>query len=247
MLATSDLVVNAGLSAVLPLGDNQYEDGALSKFNASYDATWGRVKSISHPVAGNHEYLLSGASVYYSYFAGAAGDPKKGYYSYNIGGWHLIALNSQCSNVGGCGSGSPQETWLKADLAANTLSCILAYWHIPKFSSGYGGNHAAYDAFWKDLYASQADVVLNGHSHDYERFALQSPSGAADSKGIREFVVGTGGNNHTGFGTIQPNSQVRDATTFGVLKLTLHPSSYDWKFVPEAGKTFTDSGTTACH
>jgi hypothetical protein len=195
---------------------------------------------------GNHEYHTAGASGYFSYFGAAAGDPTKGYYSYDIGTWHIIALNSNCSRVGGCGVGSPQEQWLKADLAAHPNMCTLAYWHHPRFSSGDHGSNTSYDAFWKAIYAAGVEIVLNGHDHSYERFAPQNPSGAADPNGIQEFVVGTGGKNHYAFGTIKANSVVRNSDTYGVLKLTLHPTSYDWQFVPEAGKTFTDTGTRNC-
>ena len=196
---------------------------------------------------GNHEYLTRAANGYFSYFGAAAGDPATGYYSFDVGAWHVVALNSNCSAVGGCASGSPQERWLRADLAAHPAACTLAYWHHPRFSSGEHGNEPAYDAFWRDLYAAGADVVLNGHDHDYERFAPQDPSGGSDlARGVREFVVGTGGKNHYRFLTLQPNSQVRDATTFGVLELTLHRTSYDWRFLPEPGKTFTDSGSAVC-
>jgi len=247
--ATSDLLVGTGLTAVLTLGDTQYEDNAYSKFLAAYDPTWGRVKAITHPAIGNHEYLTKNAAGYFQYFGAAAGDPTKGYYSYDIGAWHMIALNSNCPHAGGCGVGSPQERWLRQDLAAHRNDCTLAYWHHPRFSSGQHGNEAAYDTFWRDLYAGGADIVLNGHDHDYERFAPQNPDEVADPAfGIREFVVGTGGRNHYRFITIQPTSEVRDMTTFGVLRLTLHLASYDWQFVPAAGTgTFTDAGTGTCH
>ncbi|HLO29461.1 MAG TPA: DNRLRE domain-containing protein [Anaerolineales bacterium] len=244
--ATSDLLVGKNLSAVLTLGDTQYEDGVLAKFQQSFDPTWGRVKNIIHPVVGNHEYHTAGASGYYSYFGTAAGDKTKGYYSYDLGAWHMVALNSECSQVGGCGAGSPQEQWLKADLAAHPNMCTLAYWHSPRFSSGNHGNNTAYDAFWKDLYAAGVELVLNGHDHSYERFAPQNPGAAADPKGIQEIVAGMGGKNHYAFGTIQANSAVHNSDTFGVLKLTLHSTSYDWQFIPEAGKTFTDAGTRDC-
>jgi acid phosphatase type 7 len=248
MKATSNLIVNADLAAVLPLGDIQYETGTASAFQQSYNPTWGRVKSITRPAVGNHEYATTDAKDYYSYFGAAAGDPSKGYYSYNVGKWHIIALNSNCSEVGGCGAGSPQEQWLQADLKAHPSACTLAYWHHPRFSSGEHGSDSNYDAFWQDLYASGAEVVLNGHDHDYERFAPQSPHAKADEKrGIRQFVVGTGGKNHYRFVSNQPYSQVRNSDTYGVLKLTLHPQSYTWEFVPEAGKTFTDSGSGSCH
>ncbi|MGB8984286.1 MAG: DNRLRE domain-containing protein [Anaerolineales bacterium] len=244
--AVSDLLVGQNYAAVLALGDIQYEDGAPSKYYQSYDLSWGRVKNITLPVVGNHEYNTAGASGYFSYFGAAAGDPTKGYYSYDIGAWHIIALNSNCSQVGGCGLGSPQELWLKADLAAHPSMCTLAYWHHPRFSSGQHGSNTSYDAFWKDLYAAGAELVLNGHDHNYERFAPQNPGAAADPNGIQEFVVGTGGKNHYAFSTIRANSVVRNSDTYGVLKLTLHATSYDWQFVPEAGKTFTDSGTRNC-
>ncbi len=256
-LYTYNVIATLGPSAVLPLGDTQYYCGGYTAFQNSYALSWGKLLNITHPAVGNHEYLTSGgtgcnstntgAAGYFKYFGARAGDPKKGYYSYNIGAWHLIALNTQCSQAGGCGSGSPQETWLRADLAANPTKCTLAYWHIPRWSSG-GRASASSATFVKDLYNAGAEVILTGHDHTYERFAPQNPSGGLDNtKGIREFVVGTGGSNHTSFVTTAPNSQVRNNTTFGVLALTMHTTSYDWKFYPEAGKTFTDSGTTACH
>jgi hypothetical protein len=246
MKATSQLL--SGVDAVIVPGDIQYENGSLAKFRSSYDLSWGRYKSITRPVPGNHEYQTPGAAGYFDYFGAAAGSRTKGYYSYDIGRWHIVALNSNCSQVGGCGVGSPQESWLRADLAAHPTSCTLAYWHHPRFSSGAHGSSTATDAFWRALHSYGAEVVITGHDHDYERFAPQSPSGAADAaRGIRQFVVGTGGKSHYGFKTALPNSEVRNASTYGVLKLTLHPSSYDWRFVPEAGATFTDSGSSACH
>jgi calcineurin-like phosphoesterase family protein len=250
---TSDLLVNANLSAVLPLGDNQYEDGALSKYQQAYASTWGRVKGITRPVPGNHEYSSAGAQGYFDYFngvgnaTGPAGEPGKGYYSFRVGSWRLIALNSNCAQIGGCGAGSPQEQWLKAELA-RPAACTLAFWHHPRFSSGTHGSSTSMQAIWKDLYDQNADVVLSGHDHLYERFAPQTATGSLDfNRGIREFVVGTGGKSHYGFGTIRPYSEVRNSDTFGVLKLTLRPGAYEWQFVPEAGHSFTDSGTGYCH
>ena len=246
--AVSDLIVNGGYDAFLPLGDTQYEKGAFSSFMASYDPTFGRVKAITHPAVGNHEYLTSKAAGYFQYFGAAAGDPAKGYYSYNIGSWHLIAVNSQCGAAGGCGVGSPQHNWLKADLAASKSACTLAYWHHPRFSAGPNGSQTAMEPIWKALWDAGAEVVLSGHDHSYQRFAPQTSTGVADAvRGIREFVVGTGGKNHTSGGTSIANREVVNDQTFGILRLTLHPNSYDWQFVPEAGKTFTDSGSTACH
>jgi chitodextrinase len=254
---TADLIVGQGYSAVLALGDNQYYCGGYNAFLQSYDKSWGRVKSITYPAVGNHEYLTSGgtdcnsanagANGHFTYFGAAAGLPGQGYYSFDIGAWHLVMLNSSCSQAGGCGATSPQGKWLRADLAAHTNICTLAFWHIPLFSSG-GRASSNSKSFWDALYTADADVVLAGHDHIYERFAPQTPSGAADPvRGIREFVVGTGGSNWTSIASVKPNSEVRNDRSFGILRLTLHPTSYDWQFVPAAGSTFTDSGTTQCH
>jgi hypothetical protein len=256
--ATSNELATA--VAVLPLGDDQYSSGALSTFQQVYDRTWGRYKASSHPASGNHEYDMSGAAGYYTYF-GSAASPQdtnctadcKGYYSYDLGAWHLIVLNSECAQVGGCNAGSPQEQWLKADLAAHSAECTLAYWHRPLFTSGVSLGDSAMHDVWVDLYNAHADLVLNGHDHIYERFAPQDPSGNADpTNGITEIIVGTGGKDHGGFASVTPvaNSVVRDNTTFGVLKLTLHPTSFDWQFLPETAGgngAFTDSGSQACH
>jgi len=233
---------------VMAVGDLAYPDGSKENF-VCYDKTWGRAKSRTRPAPGNHEFHAAGASPYFDYFGATAGDPKTGYYSYELGAWHIIVLNSECKDVGGCEPGSPQERWLRSDLAAHPAACKLAYWHKPLFSSGGAhGNDLTVKPLFQALYDAHADVVVGGHDHDYERFAPQNPDGAADpANGIREFVVGTGGKNHRPFGESKPNSEVRDATTFGVLKLTLKPKSYDWQFIPEAGKSFTDSGTGACH
>ena len=256
---TSNLLVGRGYSAVLSLGDNQYYCGSLAAYNAVYGSSWGRVKAITHPVVGNHEYLTSGAAAttgcnssnagaagYFSYFGSAAGLPGKGYYSYDVGSWHLIAINSNCSSAGGCSAGSAQGKWLAADLAAHRNQCILAYWHIPLFSSGGRANKNTL-AIWAQLYAAHADLVLDGHDHIYERFAPQTPAGVADPvSGIREITVGTGGANHTSIATIAANSVVRNTNSFGVLSLTLHQGSYSWTFVPATG-SFTDTGSAACH
>lgn len=233
---------------VMVVGDLAYPDGSKENF-ACYDRTWGRVKSRTRPAPGNHEFHAAGATPYFDYFGPAAGDPKTGYYSYELGTWHIIVLNSECKDVGGCEAGSPQETWLRYDLVQHPVACTLAYWHKPLFSSGGAhGNDLTVKPLWQALYEANADVIIGGHDHDYERFAPQTPDGAADpARGIREFVVGTGGKNHRPFAEPKPNSELRDATAFGVLKLTLKPGAYDWQFVPEAGKTFTDSGSGACH
>jgi hypothetical protein len=233
---------------VMAVGDLAYPDGSKENFTC-YDRTWGRTKTRTRPAPGNHEFHSSGATPYFDYFGAAAGDPKTGYYSYELGTWHIIVLNSECKDVGGCEPGSPQEKWLRADLAAHSAACTLAYWHKPLFSSGGAhGNDLTVKPLFQALYEADADVVVGGHDHDYERFAPQTPDGTADSaRGIREFVVGTGGKNHRPFGEPKPNSELRDATAFGVLKLTLKPGGYDWQFIPEAGKSFTDTGSGKCH
>jgi acid phosphatase type 7 len=246
-LATSDLLVGEGYAAVLALGDIQYEDGAYAKFLASYGPSWGRVKSITRPVPGNHEYQSGRAVGYFRYFGAVAGLTAKGYYSFDLGGWHLVALNSNCSAVGGCGAGSPQEEWLRADLAAHRAFCTLAFWHHPRFSSGMHGSDSTYEAFWQALHEANADVVLVGHDHDYERFAPQDASGALDrARGIREFVVGTGGKSLRLFRNVRANSEARAVSTFGILELKLGAAAYGWRFRPAVG-SFTDSGSAACH
>ena len=249
---TSDLLLTLHPNAVLALGDTQYSNGALAKYASAYGPSWGRLFTITHPATGNHEYLQSPESSegagYFAYFGAAAGAVGKGWYSFDLGGWHLIALNGECASVGGCGAGSAQERWLAADLAAHKTKCTLAYWHEPRFSSGQHGDETAYGAFWNDLYGAGAEMVLNGHDHDYERFAPQNPAAGADADhGIREFVVGTGGEDQRPFKKVQPNSEVRSDHSFGVLDLTLNAGSYAWSFIPVAGATFTDSGNGTCH
>ena len=252
--ATSDLLLTRPLEAVLTLGDHQYERNTLAAFRERYDVSWGRVKSITHPTVGNHEYLTPNAMGYFDYFngpgrtIGRAGRRGEGWYSYDVGTWHLVVLNSNCDEVGGCGPGSPQLAWLQADLAAHPAQCTLAYWHHPRFSSGKPGSNDRSDAFWRALYDAGAELALSGHSHDYERFAPQTPDAVRDdARGIRQIVSGTGGKNNYPFGTIRANSEVRDARTHGVLLLTLRPGGYDWQFEPVPGRTLRDAGSTACH
>jgi len=247
-VGVSDAILAGGYDAVLPLGDVQYDSGTASEFAGSYVPSWGRLKAITHPAVGNHEYGSPGAAPYFQYFGAAAGEPGKGYYSYDLGSWHLIALNSNCAQIGGCAVGSPQELWLKADLAAHPVGCTLAYWHHPLFSSGQNGDAESMAPIWGDLYASGADVVLNGHDHDYERFAPQDAQGGRDdARGIREFVVGTGGKNHMTFKTIQPNSELHDTSSFGFLELTLSDGAYAWRFVSDPPGGLADSGRDTCH
>jgi hypothetical protein len=257
--ATADLL--AGADAVLPIGDEQYNCGQLSAFNQVYDASWGQYKSVSNPAVGDNEYAgngcsTPGASGYFTYFGDRASPREpgcmincQGYYSYDVGSWHVVALNSECTQpgVGGCSASSPQTQWLKADLAAHPNTCTLAYFHRPYFSDK-GGTVAKVKQLFTALYNGGADVLLVGHQHIYERFRPQSPSGAAATNGVRQFIVGTGGRSQTTPAFPPPaGSEKRNSGTFGVLKLTLHPTSYDFQFVPEAGKTFTDTGTQACH
>ncbi len=247
--ATAKLLDNIP-GTVFADGDLAYPDGTDEQFAKCYAPTWGRFKDRTRPAPGNHEYHSDGASGYVRYFGAAAGDPKRGYYSYDLADWHVVVLNSECDAVGGCGAGSTQEQWLRQDLKSHPVKCTLAYWHKPLFSSGAKhGNDPEIKPLWDALYSADVDVVINGHDHDYERFAPQDPAGKADAqRGIREFVVGTGGkNSHRSFSSPKPNSEVRQADTFGVLKLTLRSTGYDWEFVPEAGKTFTDSGNGTCH
>jgi len=232
---------------VITLGDNVYENGSALEFASCYGPSWGRHLARTMPAAGNHDYNTAGAAGYYGYFGAAAGDPAKGYYSYDVGVWHLVAINSNCAAIGGCGAGSPQEVWLRGDLAAHPAACTLAYWHHPRFSSGSThGDTPAMQPIWQALQDAHAEIVLSGHEHNYERFAPQTGAGIADPYGIVEFVVGTGGRSHYGFGAPRANSLVRNGDAYGVLKLTLHAASYDWEFVPEAGQAFADAGTADC-
>ncbi|MFN2126559.1 MAG: metallophosphoesterase family protein [Anaerolineales bacterium] len=231
---------------IFTTGDSVYPNGTSEEFQTYYDPTWGRHKSRTRPTPGNHDYGTPDAAAYYAYFGSAAGDPGKGYYSYNIGDWHIIALNTQCSEVGGCGENSPQGKWLQEDLSANQHFCTLAYFHYGLYSSSNPSDAAQY--FWDLLYQAGVDVVLNGHAHNYERFAPQDPHGNFDpERGIRQFEVGTGGADlHLIPGITAPNSEVSNDATYGVLKLTLNSTSYDWEFIPVDGMAFTDSGSTEC-
>jgi hypothetical protein len=243
-------VLDGIAGTVYTLGDNAYDNGTATEYANCYGPTWGRHKGRTMPSPGNHEYNTTNATGYYGYFGAAAGDPTKGYYSFDLGAWHIIVLNSNLScAVISCAAGSPQEQWLRADLIAHSNTCTLAYWHHPRFNSGAShGNDIDVAPFWDALYQYGADVILNGHEHVYERFAPQTPAAVADpGTGIRQFTVGTGGRSHYTFGTIQPNSEVREGNTYGVLKLTLHANGYDWQFVPVAGGTFNDSGAGTCH
>ena len=229
---------------VFTAGDNAYSSGTASEYANCYDPTWGRHKARTRPAPGNHEYNTSDAAPYYAYFGANAGPSGRGYYSYDLGDWHLISLNSNID----MSAGSAQELWLRADLAATTKTCVLAYWHHPRFSSGSHGSSTESQPLWQALYDYNADVVVVGHDHNYQRFARQTPSGAPDPvRGIREFVAGTGGRSHYSFSTPIANTEAYNTDTWGVLKLTLDAASYSWEFIPIAGGTYRDSGTGACH
>jgi hypothetical protein len=232
---------------VLALGDEAYPHGTAADFAGCYDPTWGRFKTRTRPVPGNHEYEQSGAASYFRYFGDAAGEAGKGWYSFDLGRWHLVALNSNCQELGGCGPDSEEARWLRADLAAHPAPCTLAFWHHPRFSSGPHGSDAATGALWQALYAAGAELVLSGHDHLYERFAPQNPAGRADPVGLRQFVVGTGGAESYEVQRVRPNSEARRDRIFGILQFVLHPEGYDWRYLPTDGQSFADAGSASCH
>jgi PKD repeat protein len=241
--ATAALLDGIG-GTVFVLGDNVYPNGSLQQYRDCYAHSWGRHASRTRPTPGNHEYNTAGGAGYYDYFGGIAGPRGAGYYSYDLGAWHVVVLNSNIDR----NAGSAQVRWLRADLAAHTSECTIAYWHHPRFSSSKHGDDASVGAFWDALYEAGVEIVLGGHDHVYERFAPQSPAARPDAqRGIRAFVVGTGGKAKYDFGKPRPNSEVRSTGTPGVLKFTLRPGSYDWEFVPVPGASFRDVGTGDCH
>lgn len=246
--ATAKLVASIP-GTVFTVGDNVYDRGTAQEFATCYAETWGAFKGRTRPAVGNHEYLSPGAAGYFDYFGAAAGERGKGWYSYDAGAWHIVVLNSECEFIGGCGVSSPQMRWLELDLAQHPSTCSLAIFHHPRFSSGAEhGSDPAYDGFWRVLYAHGVDVVVNGHDHQYERFGPQTPDGVRDdAKGIREFVVGTGGRSLYRVKAPIANSEVVRNDAYGVLALTLRGDGYDWRFVPAAPSTFSDAGSARCH
>lgn len=246
-------LIEAIPGTVFAAGDLAYDSGSAREFAECYGKTWGQFKERTRPAIGNHEYRSQNGAPYFAYWGAAAGPAQKGYYSYNLGAWHIVVLNTNCNepSLGGCAAGSPEEKWLRRDLAAHPSSCTLAYGHHPLFSSGlfsHHANHPELRPLWDALYDAHAEIVIAGHEHNYERFAPQDPSGNADPEnGIREFVVGTGGGSHTPQGFGIANSEIRNSHTFGVLKLTLAAGSYSWEFIPEPGEEFRDSGSGTCH
>lgn len=252
---TADILQQQPADAILVLGDEQYPAGAYTDFMTGYDPTWGRpgLLSMTHPVPGNHEYKTAGAAGYFQYFGPTPSGTPEGDSSFDVAGWHLIGLNSNCSQVtvGGCAPGTAQYTWLQSDLAASTASCTIAYWHHPRWSSGVHGSLTQTDPFWGLLYGAGAELVLAGHDHSYERFApiglSTGTTPTLDPAGIRSFVVGTGGRDQYAAGAPILGSEAIAGNLFGVLKLTLHAGSYDWRFVPQWGTSYTDSGSGTCH
>jgi len=233
---------------VFTLGDHAYPEGTRSQFRDCYAPTWGKYRERTRPTAGNHDYHTAGAKPYFNYFRWRAGRPR-GYYSYDRGSWHIVALNSNCEEVGGCKWKSAQGRWLRTDLAKNRGRCTLAYFHHPLYASGRGEESLKVKPFWHILYNHHADVILSGHAHRYERFARIKPSGERSSaRGIRQFIVGTGGAQaEPQQGPDEPRVQAKKVGAPGVLKLELGSGFYRWKFVPVAGRNYTDSGKARCH
>jgi 3',5'-cyclic AMP phosphodiesterase CpdA len=233
---------------VLTLGDTVYDHGSPREFEQCYQPTWGRFRDRTRPAPGNHDYETEGAAGYFAYFGSRAGRPGEGWHSFDLGQWHVVALNSNCEEIDGCGPGSAQERWLRADLRASRARCTLAYWHHPRFSSGarHGGDRRV-AGLWEALAEAGAELVLSGHDHLYERFAPLGPDGRPQpGRGMRQFVVGTGGRSRYQFGEPLPGSEARDNSTFGVLQVVLHPDGYEWRFVPVPGGSFRDAGSDRC-
>jgi acid phosphatase type 7 len=248
--------MNPAATAVLPLGDTQYNSGALSAYRASYAPSWGRFLPSTFPVPGNHEYGTAGATSYFDYFLGGgrpAGNRGQGWYSYNIGSWHVIAINSECDKIGValCMPGGAEEAFVLADLAGHPARCTLAYWHEPAFSSGSAAVTNAQNMLpiWRDLYNAGADLVLTAHKHFYERFAPLNANGQPDTtgRGMTQIITGTGGDDHAGTPPRIAGSLRLNAHTFGVSEITLSSTGWSQRFVGEPGSTFSDSSSGTCH
>lgn len=241
--ATALLLDGIG-GTVFTAGDNlNGPTPTLENYQTCYGAYWGRQLARTRPAPGNHDYDPPGPSAYFSYFGDAAGPSGLGFYSYDISSWHVVVLNTSIP----MGPGSIQQTWLEDDLQASSAACTVAYFHYPLFTSSQYGPNPGVRSLWRTLYAHGVEVVMNGHHHQYERFAPQDPDGRLDgARGIREFVIGTGGSELYWFTPPVANSEVR-ASVHGVFKLTLQPSAYTWEFIPIPGTSFRDSGTGSCH
>ncbi|MHC1784206.1 MAG: metallophosphoesterase [Anaerolineaceae bacterium] len=243
--ATSAILERFPSAAIFTAGDNVSGVGRLAEYRNCFGPTWGRFLDRLHPVPGNHDLETDGGAPYYAYFGEVAGQTGQGFYSYNLGDWHIAALNSNCDAIA-CGPNSAQARWLREDLTANGSQCTLLYWHHPRYSSGLSGNYGLVSSFWRIALEYGADVVVSGHDHGYERFAPQDGDDLADPDGIRQFVVGTGGSELREFGEVKPNSEVRDNSTHGVILFRLFPGRYEWEFLPVEGGTFTDKGEGKC-
>lgn len=245
-LVLARLLKESPEAQIFTAGDNVQGDGFAWEFRDCFHPTWGQFKDRIHPVPGNHDYMTYAGAPYYAYFGAAAGKPGLGYISYDLGQWHIVGLNSNCNDIA-CGANSEQAGWFRAELTKNAGRCTLVYWHHPRWSSGLAGGTTAVSAFWNIASEFGVEIVVSGDDHDYERFAPQDAAGQAAPDGIREFVVGTGGAPPREWSVIKPNSEVRDHTTWGVIKFSLYPAHYEWEFVPVAGGTFHDSGSGQCH
>ena len=243
---TASLLDNIS-GTVFTTGDNAYSSGTTSEFDRCYDPTWGRHKARTRPTAGNHDYGTTDAVPYFTYFGASAGNIGEGYYSYNIGSWRAIAINSNCGDIGGCETSSAQYQWLANELSANPSVCTVAYWHHPRFTIGPHDDEVDMDDIWNLLFSQGVDVVVTGHDHNYQRWTPMNGAGSADTNGIRQFVVGTGGRSLTTPDRSNPLVEADDHSAFGVIKLSLFDGGYNWDFVPVAGESFTDSGSSSCH
>jgi acid phosphatase type 7 len=241
-----NLISQSPNAVVFTAGDTVYGDGTMTELKQCFEPSWGKFKDRIRPSPGNHDYTTASGQPYYTYFGAAAGEAGVGYYSYNLGDWHIISLNSNCNEVG-CGPDSEQVKWLRQDLQSSASTCTLMYWHHPRWSSGIGGGTSAVSTFWKTAAELGVDVVVNGHDHDYERFAPMDGSGNADANGVRLFVVGTGGAVLRDWGTVKPNSEVRYSFTYGAIQFKLSPGRYDWQFFPTDDASMTDTGSGVCH
>jgi hypothetical protein len=233
-------------ASIFTAGDNVQGVGAWAEYVNCFGPTWGRFIYRIHPSPGNHDYYTDNGANYYAFFGDAAGPANLGYYSYDLGDWHIVALNGNCDYVG-CGKNSPQAEWLRADLQASDKRCTLLYWHQPRWSSGIAHGSGSMSVLWRIAAQMGAEVVINGHDHDYERFTPMDGEGTPDTNGLREFVVGTGGAPLREFGEIEHGSEVRDHSSWGLIKFLLYPDHYEWEFVPVEGGVFQDSGSDVCH
>jgi 3',5'-cyclic AMP phosphodiesterase CpdA len=241
-------VLAANDGTIVTLGDTVYPSGSPEQFAQCFAPAFDPLKNRIRPVPGNHDYGTNNAAGYYAYFGDAAGDPTTGFYSFDVGAWHVVVINSNCDAVGGCERGSGQEKWLRGDLiAANArgLQCTVVAWHHPRFSSGVHGNSTFMQDMWADLVDANVEVLLSGHDHTYERFAPMDASGEPSDTGVRQFVVGTGGKSHYDFRNPAAHSEVRNDSTYGALELDLRANGYSWRFLPADGD-FTDSGSGIC-